>query len=567
MKSVVAQLVSDAIAFAIDKGELALNSQPDPAIERPRDPSHGDWATTVALRLAKEAGMAPRDIAGIIKDNFPESKFIDSVEIAGPGFLNVRLSHSALTQVLKDINTQDSDFGRNSTGEGSYTQIEFVSANPVGPMHIGHGRWAALGDSIARILEHCGYRMQREFYINDAGVQMDVFGRAIEIRLRQLIGEDVELEEGSYPGEYIIDIARELLDLRGESILELPEDELHEICREFGYKIVLANIKETLEEFGVNFDVYFSERILYKKDEAGDTAVTRAIKMLEKNGYIYEKEGALWFETTRFEDDKDRVLIKADGDYTYFAADIAYHFNKFERGMTDVINIWGADHHGYVKRMEAAVAALGHPGKLRVIIGQLVNLIEDGEAVRLSKRAGKIITFEELIEEVGVDAARYGLLRRSTDQRLDFDVALAKEKSNENPVYYVQYAHARICSILRRAFDLDAEDTSVSADELSAQLGTDPKLELLSSEAELALVRKLSEFPELIEIAGRDLAPHKLATYIEELAGAFHHFYAHNRVMDDDAELRTARLYLSDATRRVLRLSLNLVGISAPERM
>lgn len=567
MKSVVAQLVSDAIAFAIDKGELALNSQPDPAIERPRDPSHGDWATTVALRLAKEAGMAPRDIAGIIKDNFPESKFIDSVEIAGPGFLNVRLSHSALTQVLKDINTQDSDFGRNSTGEGSYTQIEFVSANPVGPMHIGHGRWAALGDSIARILEHCGYRMQREFYINDAGVQMDVFGRAIEIRLRQLIGEDVELEEGSYPGEYIIDIARELLDLRGESILELPEDELHEICREFGYKIVLANIKETLEEFGVNFDVYFSERILYKKDEAGDTAVTRAIKMLEKNGYIYEKEGALWFETTRFEDDKDRVLIKADGDYTYFAADIAYHFNKFERGMTDVINIWGADHHGYVKRMEAAVAALGHPGKLRVIIGQLVNLIEDGEAVRLSKRAGKIITFEELIEEVGVDAARYGLLRRSTDQRLDFDVALAKEKSNENPVYYVQYAHARICSILRRAFDLDAEDTSVSADELSAQLGADPKLELLSSEAELALVRKLSEFPELIEIAGRDLAPHKLATYIEELAGAFHHFYAHNRVMDDDAELRTARLYLSDATRRVLRLSLNLVGISAPERM
>lgn len=567
MKSVVAQLVSDAIAFAIDKGELALNSQPDPAIERPRDPSHGDWATTVALRLAKEAGMAPRDIAGIIKDNFPESKFIDSVEIAGPGFLNVRLSHSALTQVLKDINTQDSDFGRNSTGEGSYTQIEFVSANPVGPMHIGHGRWAALGDSIARILEHCGYRMQREFYINDAGVQMDVFGRAIEIRLRQLIGEDVELEEGSYPGEYIIDIARELLDLRGESILELPEDELHEICREFGYKIVLANIKETLEEFGVNFDVYFSERILYKKDEAGDTAVTRAIKMLEKNGYIYEKEGALWFETTRFEDDKDRVLIKADGDYTYFAADIAYHFNKFERGMTDVINIWGADHHGYVKRMEAAVAALGHPGKLRVIIGQLVNLIEDGEAVRLSKRAGKIITFEELIEEVGVDAARYGLLRRSTDQRLDFDVALAKEKSNENPVYYVQYAHARICSILRRAFDLDAEDTSVSADELSTQLGADPKLELLSSEAELALVRKLSEFPELIEIAGRDLAPHKLATYIEELAGAFHHFYAHNRVMDDDAELRTARLYLSDATRRVLRLSLNLVGISAPERM
>lgn len=564
MKNTVSKLVSAALKDAIAQGELELSSVPDPAIERPRDASHGDWATTVALRLSKEAKKNPREIAEIIARRLEGESSFAAVEIAGPGFLNMRLSQEALAQQLREVRMSKENYGKSDLGAHQRVQIEFVSANPVGPMHVGHGRWAALGDSLGRVMSHAGYDVSREFYINDAGHQMDIFGASVSARYLELCGRIVEFPEDGYRGAYIIEIAQEILDEEGNVWADKPAQEREHYFKERSYKQVLSHVKQVLHDFGVDFDVWFSERVLHERHADGSTDIEDAIEDLCAAGYIYESEGALWFKSTDFGDDKDRVLIKADGSYTYFAADIAYHKNKFDRGFDRVINIWGADHHGYVARMKGACAALGNEGKLDIIIGQLVNLFRGGEAVRMSKRTGEMVTFEELVEDVGADAARYWFLRRSTDQQVDFDIDLAREQSSDNPIYYIQYAHARICSIIRKAYNAGDD---VPADKLVSALSDDTNLSVLTDDAELALVRKLTELPEVVELAARDLAPNKLTHYGEDLAATFHHFYSQCRVMHEDEAIAQARLYLVDATRTALRTVFNLLGIGAPERM
>ena len=568
MKSAISKLVVAAVQAAIDAGELPLSEVPDPALERPRDAGHGDWATTVALRSAKSAGMNPRAVAEIVSARMAGHEDIDGVEIAGPGFINIRLSPRALQRVLAEARSQGPDFGRVDSGAGRRVQVEFVSANPVGPMHVGHGRWAALGDSMARVLEHAGWSVEREFYINDAGVQMETFAKSVSARYLELCGETVAFESDWYQGAYITEIAREIFQAEGDCwrAADAADREAH--FKEQAYVAVLEHLKHVLHGMGVDFDVWFSERTLHAVGPTGQTAIEHGIAALRAAGYIYELDGATWFRSTDFGDDKDRVLIKADGDYTYFAADIAYHKNKFDRGFDRVINIWGADHHGYVARMKAACAALGHEGQLDMVIGQLVNLFRNGEAVRMSKRTGEMVTFEELLDEVGADAARYWFLRRSTDQPVDFDIELARKQSADNPVFYVQYAHARICSILRKAAGEDIATKHATIAALSTEfVRGDADLSLLGDDAELALMRKLSEFSEVVESAARDLAPHRLTRYAEDLAAMFHQFYTQCRVMTDDAELTAARLYAVDALRSALETVLGLLGVSAPERM
>lgn len=562
-------LISDALHSARESGELAVEVIPEPHLERPRDLAHGDWATNVAMQLARPAGMNPRVIADSIAKRIQAHPDIDQVEVAGPGFINIRLSPAALQRILVEAREAGRDFGRLHTGGGERVQLEFVSANPVGPMHVGHGRWAALGDAMARVLEHAGYAVEREFYVNDAGVQMDIFAASVSARYLELCGVEAEFPEDGYRGAYIVEIAQEILDEEGDVWASAPVQEREHHFREKAYREVLQHVERVLHGMGVDFDVWFSERTLHEPGTHGVTPIEAALGTLREGGHLYESEGALWFRSTAFGDDKDRVLKKADGDYTYFAADIAYHKDKFDRGFDRVINIWGADHHGYIKRMEAAVAALGHPGKLTVVIGQLVNLFRGGEAVRMSKRTGEMVTFEELLEDVGVDAARYFFLRRSTDQALDFDIELAKSQSSENPVYYVQYAHARICAILRKGAGAQTADTDVDIQAVSRELiPADAPLHLLDGPAELALMRKLAEFEEIVEIAARQLSPFKLTHYAEDLASAFHQFYTVCRVVDpDEPDLSAARLYAVDATRIALATVLGLVGVSAPERM
>ncbi|MCE5191923.1 MAG: arginine--tRNA ligase [Actinomycetia bacterium] len=568
MQHLIETLIRDALASAVVSGELTLAEMPVVTAERPREVAHGDWATNVAMRAAKAAGMPPRQIAAIIAGRISGHPDIAAVEIAGPGFINIRLSDAALQRVVAEARTQGAAFGRTETGAGRTLQVEFVSANPVGPMHVGHGRWAALGDSLARILEHVGFRVEREFYINDQGVQMDIFAESVAARYLELTGREVTFPAEGYRGAYITDIAREIRAEEGERWADTPAEERESYFKERAYAQVLEHLKHVLSGMGVTFDVWFSERTLHAPGpDGGPSEIERAIARLREAGYIFEHEGATWFRSTDFGDDKDRVLTKADGSYTYFAADVAYHWNKLEERRFDiVIDIWGADHHGYVKRMEAACAALGHEGQLHVIIGQLVNLFRNGEVVRMSKRTGEMVTFEDLLDEVGPDAARYFFLRRSTDQALDFDIALAKEQSSDNPVYYVQYAHARICSILRKAAGMpEAEDVRML---VSALVPADADLALLGADAELALFRRLGEFAEVVEIAAAQYAPHKLTRYAEELAAAFHQFYTVCRVVDPDApELTAARLAVVDATRIVLELVLGLLGVHAPQRM
>jgi arginyl-tRNA synthetase len=438
-------------------------------------------------------------------------------------------------------------------------------------MHVGHGRWAALGDSMARILAHAGWKVEREFYVNDAGVQMDIFAKSVAARYLELVGRPVEFAPDWYQGAYITEIAREILASEGDTWADADAEVREAHFREKAYAQVLEHLKNVLHGMGVDFDVWFSERTLHAEGADGLSEIDRGIEQLRAAGYVYEADGATWFASAtrlpEWGDDKDRVLRKADGDFTYFAADIAYHKDKFDRGLDRVIDIWGADHHGYVARMKAAAAALGHPGRLDVVIGQLVTLLRDGEVVRMSKRTGEMVTFEELLEEVGADAARYFFLRRGSDQPLDFDIGLAREQNSENPVFYVQYAHARICSILRKAAGV-AADAEIDVEDAVRRLvpaGVD--LTPLVTDPELTLIRKIAEFPEIVEVAAEMLAPHKLPHYVEDLASTFHQFYTVCRVVTEDAGLTAARLALVDATRLTLARALSLVGVSAPERM
>ncbi|WP_144744650.1 arginine--tRNA ligase [Enorma burkinafasonensis] len=614
MPEKIEELVRAALVEAQQAGDLPAFELEDCGIERPADTTHGEWTSTMALKSAKLAHQAPRAIADAIAKHLPQSDVIDHVEIAGPGFINFYLSVAAKNAVFAEAREQGMDFARSNVGGGLKTQIEFVSANPVGPMHVGHGRWAALGDSMARVMEHAGYDIEREFWINDYGNQMNTFGNSISKRYMQLAdimekqGVDIdaardflaqdrdnfvqdELDErpdshpymdeftadlgkDSYGGTYIIDEAAAFWKSDGDKWVEADPQERMLSFRERGYQKMLKDMKETCHDVRCDFDVWMSERTMYQKDWSGTSPVERAYKKLDDMGYLYRTDdGALWFKSTEFGDDKDRVIQKSNGDYTYFSSDIAYHWNKFQR-VDRVLDIWGADHHGYIARVKAVCDALGYPGQFEVPLGQFVNLLRSGKPVRMSKRKGTMITFRELIDEVGADATRYTLVSRSSNQTIDFDIDAVKEKSQSNPVYYVQYAHARICSILRKAAGVTPEQADLMGMEnvaIKAIYG-DVDYALLTDPTELALSRKLSELKDLIAGCARDRAPFRITHYVEELAAAFHSFYAACQVLPSegrpvDPELVRARLAACDAVRSVIALCLSLIGVSAPTQM
>lgn len=562
-------IVSQALAAAVEDGSLALESVPDPSLERPREEAHGDWACTVAMRLAKQAHMNPRDIASIILDHLPENTLVAKTEIAGPGFINFTLMPASYHEVVSEVRETGAEYGKSQLAEPIKVNLEYVSANPTGPMHVGHGRWAALGDSMARVMRHAGYSVDEEFYVNDEGNQMNVFADSLVIRYLQLLGEQVELPEKSYGGSYMIDLAQRIVDEDGDKWLFVDPTERRQAFRERGYAAMMDSVRDTLSLFGNDFDTYFSEHSLFIPQADGKTKVQHAFDAMKERGYIYEDEGATYFKSSEFGDEKDRVLIKQNGELTYFMSDVAYHYDKKQRGYDLLLDIWGADHHGYIPRCKAMMAAWGYPDDLEVVLGQLVNLYRDGKAVRMSKRTGEMITFRELIDEVGVDATRYLMLSRSSDQPIDFDIEVAKKQDATNPVYYVQYAHARICSILRKAAAEQGIDVEgLSAQELVEALTLDDAaLDLLEHDAELALMKQIDGFTDLVAGAARDRAPFRLTHYAQDLASLFHSFYTNCRVLGVEPELSKARLALVDAARINLAQTLGLLGVSAPEVM
>ena len=547
-------LIEEALGNAVERGLLPPMEVGRIELDRPKRKEHGDWATNIALDLASKMGRDPGEIAEAITDSLQaHPEVISRVEVAGRGFINFYLSPSLIREVLLEIRKREAAFGSSDAGRGEKVQVEFVSANPVGPLHVGHGRWGALGDTLAKVMSHAGYRVEREFYINDYGTQINNFGRSISARYMELSGEKVDIPEGGYAGQYIIDIARRIRGEHGDEFKDLPEEERANRFIEMEYPRMLESIERTLGSMGVEFDVWFSERELYRTGR-----VEKTLSWLEDRGGAYRHEGALWLRTTKYGDEKDRVLVRSSGEPTYFASDIAYHRDKMERGFDTVINIWGADHHGYVPRMKAAMDAMGYGAEhLEIILGQLVKLYRGGEPVAMSKRTGDIVTLDELLEEVGADAARYFFLQRSSDSPLDFDIELAKRESPENPVFYVQYAHARICSVLKYAGEAALDAAVPPAEEL----------ELLETEAEMDLLRKLGELEEVVELCAGRRTPHRLTGYAEDLASLFHVFYRDCRVVSDDERLSRARLFLVRGVRQVLEIVLGLLGVSAPEEM
>ena len=545
--------IEQGILKAKADGRFDFAEMPAFIVEVPKDKSHGDFATNAAMLLTKQAKMKPRDIAQAIVDSLnKESKLIEKVEIAGPGFINFYLSQNWLYDILPVVEAQDTAYGSVDIGKGEKVQVEFVSANPTGLLHMGNARGGALGDSLANLLKMAGYDVTKEFYINDAGNQIVNLGLSLEARYRQLFGETgCEIPENGYHGQDIIDTAQRIVDAVGDSYLQLPEAERQEKMIATALDEKIAAIKSGLAAFGVEYDVWFSETTLH---ESG--AVKEVVDLLTEKGMTYEKDGAIWLKTTDFGEEKDEVLIRSNGIPTYFAADIAYHKNKFDRGFKRVINIWGADHHGHVARMKRSMDAIGYNGDdLTVLLMQLVRLYQNGEVVRMSKRTGQYVTLQELIEDVGKDAARYFFIMRNPDSHLDFDLDLAKEQSSDNPVYYVQYAHARINSILK-------------ATGKAVPKAAECDLTLLKEEAELELIRKIANLPTEIAYAAEQLEPYRMARYATELATLFHSFYNSCRVINEDDEaLTNARLVLVNAARITLRNVLTMLGVSAPERM
>ncbi|WFS62922.1 arginine--tRNA ligase [Pseudodesulfovibrio thermohalotolerans] len=527
-------------------------SWPDKAvIEPPKDSGFGDMSANVAMMLAREAKKAPRAIAEDLKGALESDPFIEKVEIAGPGFLNFTLTPAFWQETVGEILGQGGNYGSSTLGNGTKVQVEYVSANPTGPLHIGHGRGAALGDSLTRILEKAGYDVEAEYYINDAGRQMLILGGSILYRARQLGGLNPAEPEDYYKGEYITDIARDLMNERPD-LLDLPEAEALETCKVYGKDVILEGIKQDLAAFGVRHDVWFSEKSLVEDGKVDETFAD-----LTASGMGYEADGAYWFKSTELGDDKDRVLRKTNGDTTYFASDIAYHDNKFKRGFDLVVDIWGADHHGYVPRMMAACEALGKPGGLYVILVNLVNLLRDGQPIAMSTRAGQFETLKDVVDEVGSDAARFMFLSRKSDSKLDFDLELVKQKSMDNPVYYVQYAHARICSLNRKAAEAGVETAVVSPASLA----------LLNTEYDLEMLRMLDQYPDYVESAARTQSPHLIATYLQDLASKLHRYYTNCHVLSAEPEVASARLMLLGCVAGVVADGLALLGVNAPESM
>ena len=545
--------IKEALHQAIEKAQLVEGSDiPEIKLESPRSKENGDYAANIAMQLTKLAKKPPRAIAESILENLDTTNTaIDTIEIAGPGFLNIRLKTDSLGDIVKSVLDQGADYGRSDSGKQQKIQVEFVSANPTGDLHLGHARGASLGDSLCNILDKAGYDVAREYYINDAGNQINNLAHSIDVRYFEALGLEKEMPEDGYRGADIITIAKDLVEQYGDRYVNVPDEERLAFFREHGLNIELDKLKKDLADFRVHFDHWFSETSLYYNGK-----IEVALNKLRENGHVYEEDGATWFRSTTFGDDKDRVLIKQDGSFTYLTPDIAYHEDKLSRGFDKLINIWGADHHGYIPRMKAAIQALGYDrDTLEVEVAQMVQLYKDGEKFKMSKRTGKAVTLRELVEEVGLDAVRYFFAMRSGDAQMDFDLDLAVSKSNENPVYYAQYAHARICSILRQAKEQNVEASTEN-------------VTLLQDEKELELLKKLGDFPKLISDSARMRAPHRVTTYIQELAATFHSFYNANKVLDrENKDLSEARLALITATKTTIANALKLVGVEAPERM
>ena len=551
----IREMLEEAIGKVACERGVPLQGKPQVDVERARRDGQGDWATNAAMQWARTLGEKPAVIAGEIISCLPVNPMIDKVEAAGPGFINFFLSETWMSGIIGQILEKKEDFGRVDAGRGRKVQVEFVSANPTGPLHVGHGRGAAVGDICARILAFAGWDVEREYYINDAGLQMEILGRSTQARYFEVCGcpEKAPFPEDGYKGDYIYDLARDVLAAEGERFLDDPPEESLPFFTSYAGEVILEGIKKDLSDFGVAFDVWFSEKSLYD-----GVRVPKMLETLKKNGFAFEAEGATWFKATAFSDDKDRVLIRSNSVPTYFASDIAYHKDKYDRGFDMVIDVWGADHHGYIPRMKAAVQALGrNEADLQILLIQFVNLIRGGQQISMSTRSGEFVTLREVIDEVGVDAARYFFAMRRSDSHLDFDLDLAKSASNDNPVFYVQYAHARIHSIFREAVSRGVAVPGPFQADLS----------LLREPEEIALIKRLSAFTEEVEKAATDLAPHRIVYYAYALAGDFHSFYNSHRVLGVEPGIESARLLLSEASRIVLANSLSLLGISAPEQM
>ena len=552
IKTLLQQAIVTAANQAMAAGVFRMEELPAVNLEVPPQKEFGDYATNFAMQAARTAKANPRIIAGAIVDRL-KAPWLDKCEIAGPGFINFYLKPGWLKDLLGRILAAGDTYGNSNAGQGQRVQVEYVSANPTGPLHVGHGRGAAFGSALVNLLRAAGYDVEAEFYINDAGNQIDNLAASVNARYLELLDQPVEFPEDGYYGKDIIETARRIVEQEGSRYLLVSPDERLAVFRELALEEKLAALKDDLAAFNVAFDVWFSERTLYSTG-----ALASACDTLQAKGYLYEKDGALWLKSTAWGDDKDRVVIRDNGVPTYLAGDIAYHKNKLERGFASLINIWGADHHGYISRVKAAIGSLGYdPEQLEVLILQMVNLLQDGQPVKMSKRTGQGVTLNELIEEVGTDAARYFFIMRSIDSQLDFDLDLAKSRSNENPVYYVQYAHARIASIFRQS------------EEAGIQYGTwnETDFSTLVAEAETNLIKKLGEYPEEIASSAAERAPHRIARYCHELAGLFHAFYNQCRIIGVDQELQAARLGLVTAVQRALRHGLGILGVSAPDRM
>ena len=536
------------------KGLLSSADFPEVNLEKPKVEAHGDFSTNFAMVMASLQKMPPRKVAQAIVDQLNDSgRLLEKIEIAGPGFINFYVTPAAWHPVLLEIQTTDRRFGASDLGAGERVQVEFVSSNPTGPLHVGHGRGAAVGDSVANILAFCGYDVQREYYINDSGRQIQTLGRSVFLRYRELFGKSAPFPEDCYQGDYIREIAVQIKEQQGDGLLHREEDEAVMNCARAAAGDIMEGIREDLALFGVSFDEWFSEQSLY---DAGE--VDRILAESRERGIIYEKDGALWFKTSDLGDEKDRVVVRQNGQTTYFASDIAYHEDKYRRGFQRVIDVWGADHHGYIPRMQAAIEACGHKrNQFQVILVQLVNLLRGGQPVAMSTRAGEFVTLRDVIDEVGKDAARFIFLTRHYESPLDFDLEVAKQQTNENPVYYVQYVHARISSIIRKAVENGMAD--VQWDETAI-------VRLMELE-EIQLIKTLAQYPETVATSAEKLEPHRITFFLMNLAAAFHAYYNKHRVLSEDPVLSRGRLVLVESIRKVIRNGLALLGVDAPDKM
>ncbi len=554
MKQHIRTLILHAAKTAFDKGSLPSDIIPEFMVEEPKLEAHGDFSTNLAMAMASSQKMAPRKIAEALLTHLQDSeKILLKTEMAGPGFINFFIAPGAWHPILREIHEKDEQYGASDIGKGQKIQIEFVSANPTGPLHFGHGRGAAVGDSIANILAFCGYDVHREYYINDSGRQITTLGRSVFLRYKEILGETIAFPEDCYQGDYIRDLAQTVKADKGDSLLKTDESQAVAYCARYASDTILKYIRQVLEDFGVGFDQWYSEQKLCDSGKVEDI-----IREYRDKGLMYEKDDALWFKTSDFGDEKDRVVVRANGQTTYFASDIAYHIEKFQRGFDKVIDVWGADHHGYIPRVTAALEASGqNKDKFQVILIYMVNLFRDGQPVAMSKRSGAFSTLKDVVDEVGKDAARFIVVTRHYQSPLDFDLELAKKKTNDNPVFYVQYVHARISSIIAKSLEMG----------IDAGAWDDASMAVLIDPEDIGLIKAISRYPDVVKQSAQSSEPHRITYFLMNLSAAFHAYYNRNRVLGDDPLLSRARLYLISAVKKTIRNGLKLLGVSAPEKM